>query len=113
MQRGAALSWVSLHIWPSTLSFPFSSYTGKVEVMLESLLGSRAFFPSKNTRNRQVGSAHSPNSSASGQLRSSGPVPRVQPCVPPLATPVPPADLAGGCAVPSAREAAGQGSLRY
>lgn len=44
-QRGATLSRVSLRIWPLTLSFPFSSYTGKVEVMLESLLGSRAFFP--------------------------------------------------------------------
>lgn len=36
-----------LHIWPSLLLFPLSSCTGKVEVMLESLLGSRAFFPSK------------------------------------------------------------------
>lgn len=44
MQHGAPLPWVSLHTWLLMLLFPFSSYTGKVEVMLESLLGTRTFF---------------------------------------------------------------------
>lgn len=37
-----------LHFWLSMLSFTSSSYTWKVEAMLKSLLGSRAFFFSKN-----------------------------------------------------------------
>lgn len=37
-----------LRIWLSMLSFTSSSYTWKVETMLSSLLGSRAFFLSKN-----------------------------------------------------------------
>lgn len=31
MQRGATLSWGSLHTWLSVLLFPFSSYTCMVE----------------------------------------------------------------------------------
>lgn len=73
----AAWCYAFLGIWPLLLLFPLSSCTGKVEVMLESLLGSRAFFPSKKPPNRQVGSFRSPDGVASELPRSLGLVPNL------------------------------------